>query len=276
MDTAVSQKVAEISDQLDEVTKKSLMEGLAESLENMLAQNEQFSSDLKNALDQNSEEKEQSNDKTSAEEKAKEEAMKEALKKMLDEKKLPNLSPEMLQKLCESMKRCQGNAERMCENLQNAGFPMDSEMMKKLAEARQVDKEEAQRTLSELWANMDCQGQCPGEGGPMRSDISPRFSQKRDWTTDPNAPPDDTRFQKEPDTEGAEFKAKFLPPSDLQAFRNSEKIGASISAPDFDPNDVKYDHGGALQQTEGGRASAQGQTIYPQHRGPVGRFFGRE
>ncbi len=273
---ALSQEVMDVSSQLDTATTKSLMDGLAESLENMLAQNEQLAEDMKKALDQKADKTDaaQSEGQKSAEEKAKEEAMKEALKKMLDEKKLPSLSPEMLQQLCESMKQCQGNAERMCENLQNGGFPMDSDMLKKLAEAQRVDKEEAQRMLSELWANCDCEGTCPSDG--RQSEFSPRYTKKRDWTTDPNTPPGNMRFQKEPDEEGAEFQAKFLPPSDWQAFQNSQKIGASISAPDFDPNGVKNDHGGALRQTEGGSASAQGQTIHPQHRGPVGRFFGRD
>ncbi len=276
---ALSQKVLEISNQLDAETQKSLMDGLAESLEDMLAQNETLAQDLKEALDKNSEKQNNGSEK-SAEEKAKQEAtqkaLKEALKKMLDEQKLPNMSPEMLQQLCESMKQCRGNAERMCENLKNGGFPMDTDILKKLAEAQNMDREEAQRKLSELWANADCQGNCPGDNsGGGGEAFSPRYTQKQDWRTDPNAAPGDTRFQKDADEEGAEFKAQFLPPSDLQAFHNSQKIGASISAPDFDPAGVKNDHGGALQHTEGGSGTAHGQKIYPQHRGPVERFFGR-
>ena len=285
---ALSQKVMEISSRLDDSTKKSLMDGLASTIEDMLAQNEQLAKDLKDAVDKKADEekkKKEGGDKNGEQgengekkngEQAKKDAMMESLKKMMEENNMQGMTPEMLQQLCECMKQCQGNGERMCENLQNAGFPMDQDMLKKLSEAQTVEKEEAQRMLSELWANCDgCQGECEGDGERKRADFSPRYTQKQDWTTDPNEGPGDTRFLKDPDEEGAEFKAKFLPPSDLQAFRNSQKIGASISAPDFDSAGTPGDHGGALQQTEGGTGTAHGQTIYPQHRGPVGRFFGR-
>lgn len=283
------QQVKDISTALDDSTKKSLMEGLASSLDEMFAQNQQLAEDLKKALEKKAEEEkkkdgkdgdcegscengEKKGDKEDQTGKDKRDAMLESLKQMMGENNMDNLTPEMLQQFCDAMKQCQGDCERLCENLQNAGFPIDKDMLKKLAESRNIEKTEAERILSDLWANCDgCDGE-PGscEGGQR---ISPRYTQKQDWTTDPNAPPGDTRFEKDPDEEGAEFKAKFLPPSDLEAFRNSQKIGASIGKPDYDPNRISSQQGGAIQDANGGSGSAHSQRIYPQHRGPVGRFF---
>lgn len=283
---ALMQQVKEISTTLDDSMKKSLMEGLAQSLEEMFAENKNLADDLKKALEKKTTEEKKNKDseqdknskndkKDGQSEKEKNDALVESLKKMLEENNMQNLTPEMLQQFCEAMKQCQGNCERMCENLQNAGFPIDKEMLQKLAESQNIEKAEAQRMLSELWANCDgCDGE-PGdcEGRQCENRFSPRYTKPQNWWTDPNTPPGDTRFEKEPDEEGAEFKAKFLPPSDLEAFRNSQKIGTSISSPDYDPTNVSGEQGGAIQETGGGIGSAHGQTIYPQHRGPVGRFF---
>ncbi|MDR0706226.1 MAG: hypothetical protein LBF88_14730 [Planctomycetaceae bacterium] len=276
---ALSQQVQKISSELDESTAKSLMEGLAHSLEEMLAQNSELAKDLKEALEkQMSETKQNQNenkDKNENEQK-KEKAMMKSLKKMMNENNLQNLTPEMLQQLCEAMKQCQGNGERRCESLQNAGFPIDQDILKKLSEARKIDREEAERMLSDLWANCDgCDGECPGLGECNQSSRSPRYTKKQNWATDPNAEPGDTRFTKDADEEGAEFKATFLPLSDLEAFRNSQKIGASISSPEFNPNSETENNGGAITKTDGGNGTAHNRTIYPQHRGTVERFFKR-
>ncbi|MDR2706760.1 MAG: hypothetical protein LBC02_13345 [Planctomycetaceae bacterium] len=287
---ALSQQVQEISSELDESTAKSLMEGLAHSLEEMLAQNSELAKDLKETLEKTASETQQNknenkdnkngNENKNENEQKKEKAMMESLKKMMNDNNLQNLTPEMLQQLCETMKQCQGNCERMCESLQNAGFPIDQDLLKKLSEAKKVDREEAERMLSDLWANCDgCNGECPGagdrQGERKKSSISPRYTKKQDWTTDPNEEPGDTRFTKDADEEGAEFKATFLPLSDLEAFRNSQKIGASISSPDFDPNNATENQGGAITKTDGGNGTAHNRTIYPQHRGTVERFFKR-
>jgi hypothetical protein len=273
----LSQQVKNISQKLDESTTKSLMEGLAHSLEEMFAQNTELAKDLKEILDKKLDKKAEETQQTDAdrnEPNSKEQAILESLKKMLNENNLQNLTPEMLQQLCEAMKQCQGNCERMCENLQNAGFPVDSEMLKKLAEAKEVDREEAERMLSDLWANCDgCEGDCPGERG--ESPFSPRYTKKQNWATDPNEEPSNTRFTKDADEEGAEFKATFLPLSDFEAFKNSQKIGASISSPDFDPNTVPEKEAGVITQTNGDTGAAYNRSIYPQHRGTVERFFKR-
>ncbi|MDR1269995.1 MAG: hypothetical protein LBK82_10770 [Planctomycetaceae bacterium] len=277
----LSQQVKNISQKLDESTTKSLMEGLAHSLEEMFAQNTELAKDLKEILDKKLDktldkkaEKTQQTDADRNEPNSKEQAILESLKKMLNENNLQNLTPEMLQQLCEAMKQCQGNCERMCENLQNAGFPVDSEMLRKLAEAKEVDREEAERMLSDLWANCDgCEGDCPGERG--ESPFSPRYTKKQNWATDPNEEPSKTRFTKDADEEGAEFKATFLPLSDFEAFKNSQKIGASISSPDFEPNTVPEKEDGVLTQTNSDAGAAYNRSIYPQHRGTVERFFKR-
>jgi hypothetical protein len=267
---ALSHQVKEISSELDESTAKSLMEGLANSLDEMLSQNEKLTQNIKENLSKNSNEKENKN--SSDEQK---DANAEALKKQWEENHLKGLTPEMLEQLCDAMKQCQGNCERMCGNLQNAGFPIDKEMLKKLAEAKKVEREDAERMLSDLWAECDgCKGECPGNCRGQ-SKISPRYTKKQDWTTDPNAPPGDVQFAKDPDEEGAEFKAKVLPPATLEAFLNSQKIGASVSAPESNPQEVSNDPGGSIADTGNGTANAHKHTIYPQHRGTIERFFNR-
>ncbi|MDR2441386.1 MAG: hypothetical protein LBE12_18650 [Planctomycetaceae bacterium] len=278
---ALSQQVKEISPKLDESTAQSLMEGLAHSLEEMLNQNPELAKNMKEVLDKKSEETQQTKDnkKNNNEKnknKQKEKEILESLKKMLNENNLQNLTPEMLQQLCEAMQQCQGNCERMCENLQNAGFPVDSDMLKKLSEIKSVKREEAERMLSDLWANCEgCEGDCPGERNELS--FSPRYTKKQNWTTNPNEEPGNTQFTKNADEEGVEFKTTFLPLSDIEAFRNSQKIGASISSPDFNPDDVPDKHGGAVTQTDGDNSAGTdyNQTIYPQHRGTVERFFKR-
>jgi len=258
------QSVKDALQETDEATAKSLMEGLAQSLEEMLEENEQLRQDLKDNLD-----------KQVGKDGEKSDAMKEALKKMLEENNFQNMTPEQLEQLTQAMRQCQGDCERMCENLQNGGFPMDPELLKKIAELKQIDKEEAERILSDLWANCDgCNGEKCEDGECERgsSRVSPRYTQQQDWTTDPDQV-DDMQFEKAPDEEGAEFHAKFLPPSDLEAFRSSQKIGVSISSPEPNTNAPGSDRGQALQQTDGGIGTAHGQTIYPQHRGAVGRYF---
>ncbi|MDR0870678.1 MAG: hypothetical protein LBN39_07785 [Planctomycetaceae bacterium] len=274
---ALSQEVKEVSKELDEKQAKSLIDGLAKSLEEMLKKNAELSEDLKKELakdnKQDSEKKNNGKDSANPAEKEKQDAMKKALEKMLEENNLQGINQEQLEQLCEAMKQCQGNAERMCENLQNAGFPLDPEMLKKLAESKEVDKEEAERMLSDLWAECDCEGSGGGEPNSDGEKLSPRYTKKQDWTTDPNAPPEDTRFSKDADEEGAEFKAKFLPPADLEAFRNSQKIGASISAPDVPKEPVVVESAGGVIENTAGTGTANRQVIYPKHRGTVGRYF---
>lgn len=270
---ALSQLVKELVAELDEPTARSLMDGLAETLEKMLEENGQLAEDLAKALAEQKKNAGENGRDARSDDGEKSDALTELLRNMLKENKMQGLDSEMLRQLCEAMTQCQDNSERMCDNLQNANFPIDREMLEKLAESRRIEREEAQRMLSELWANCDaCDGkECPGQPGEQR--ISPRFTQKQDWTTDPDAPPEDARYLKAPDEEGAEFKAKFLPPSEWEAFRNSQKIGSSIAAPEFDPQGNAGDHGGAIGDTGGGIGAAHGQTVYPQHRGPVGRYF---
>lgn len=284
---SLSQQVKEISPKLDESTAQSLMEGLAHSLEEMFNQTPELAKEMQEALDKKSEETQQTkdsknnnnkqNEKNENKQNKDEKAILESLRKMLNENNLQNLTPEMLQQLSEVMKQCQGNCERMCENLQNAGFPVDSDRLKKLSDAKKVEREEAERMLSDLWANCEgCEGDCPSEHGDELP-FSPRYTKKQDWTTDPSEEPANTRFIKNADEEGAEFKATFLPLSDIEAFRNSQKIGASISSPDFDSDNVPDKHGGAITKTDGdnGGGTDYDQTVYPQHRGTVERFFKR-
>ncbi|MDR0390445.1 MAG: hypothetical protein LBH59_00945 [Planctomycetaceae bacterium] len=299
-------KVDELNKQLDAQTSKALMEGLAESMENMFAENAQLANALQNEFDNesndntdqnkidnqnqngnnpdaenqdreqssNTEQKNNTNNKNSNKTGNKNDAMQKSLKKMLSENNMRNLSPEQLRKLADAMKNCSGACERQIGKLQDAGFPIDKDALKMLAESKRDAQEEAERMLSELWANCDCNGngdQCGGS--ECESNVSPRFTQKQDWRTDPNAGPTKNRFQKEADLEGYEFKAEALPPSDLRAFRDSLKMGVTTESPTTNPNQQTELNGGAIVETVGGSGSAHIQQIYPVHRRAVGRFF---
>jgi hypothetical protein len=276
---ALAQQINEIFPKLDESTAQSLMEELASSLKEMFAQNPELVKDLQTILDKQATESQQTNNDTNdnrneKRQDAKKQAILESLKKMLNEQNLQHLTPEMLQQLCEAMKQYRGNCEHLCENLQNAGFPIDSEILKKLAEAQAVDRAEAERILSDFWANCDgCEGDCPNEDA--ESTFSPRYTKRQNWTTDPNAESNSIQFTKNADEEDTEFKAIFLPLSDIAAFQNSQKIGVSISSPDFDFDTELEQHGETVTKTDGGNGSANRRTIYPQHRGTVERFFKR-
>ncbi|MDR1484202.1 MAG: hypothetical protein LBT09_05220 [Planctomycetaceae bacterium] len=305
-------KVNDLNDQLDTKTSKALMEGLAESMENMLAENEQLADALQNeienepnnesnnnsnenknekntnAANQNQEknsdaenQNQQNNTKNSDQSGKKNDqndALKNSLKKMLAENNMRNLSPEQMRQLADAMKNCSGKCERQIENLQKAGFPVDKDALKKLSECKRDAQEEAERTLSELWANCDdCNGCEGGEGsdncdGSESEEVSPRYKSKHDWRTDPNAKPEKNRFQKTADEEGYDFKAEVLPAADLQAFKNSLKMGVTTETPTKNAKQTEL-NGGAIVETGGGTGSAHMQQIYPVHRKPVGRFF---
>ncbi|MCL2743880.1 MAG: hypothetical protein FWE67_08515 [Planctomycetaceae bacterium] len=264
-------EVQEISSGLDENEKKSLTEGLARSLEKMLSENKSLAESLKKTLDKQSGENNKSGEQKSSE---KNKALSESLKKKLQENDLKDLTQEEFKQLCEAMKQCSGDSQRMCENLQKAGFPIDKEMLDKLKDSQNIDRQEAERMLSDLWAECDaCDGEKGENGERCMSRFSPRFKQKQDWTTDPDSPPEDTRYEKNEDTEGAEFKALILPPADLEAFLNSKKIGASISAPEDNSGNLSEEQGGAIKSVSETEGSSRKQTVYPQHRGTVSRFF---
>ncbi|MDR2168773.1 MAG: hypothetical protein LBP59_01365 [Planctomycetaceae bacterium] len=311
-------KVKELNEQLDEQTSKSLMEGLAESMENMMAENKQIAESLKNELEntddaddpentenqkdadksdnenndndnneqnknQNPENQNNENDPNKSNDnkkdsKQQQDALKESLKKMLAENNMRNLSPEQMQMLAETMRKCGGKCERQIESLQKAGFPIDKDELKKLAESKREAKEDAERVLSELWANCDeCSNQNSSDGSDgaeeCDAEFSPRFTKEQDWRTDPNAKPGKNRFQKEKDEDGFDYKAEVLPPADLQAFKDSLKLGVTMEAPMKNSKRKVELNGGAIVDTKSGAGSAHMQQIYPVHRKPVGRFF---
>ncbi|MDR2642254.1 MAG: hypothetical protein LBC74_05625 [Planctomycetaceae bacterium] len=317
-------KVTELSEQHDAQTSKALMEGLAESMENMFAENRSLAESLKNEVDdendnesadkkidknnkeedddeddentndnnkdeqkqdqadeettdpENQNQNEQNNNKKSDKndnKKNQKDALKESLKKMLAENNMRNLSPEQMQKLSRAMQKCAGKCERQIENLQNAGFPIDKDALKKLAESKREAKAEAERMLSELWANCDCEGG-EGNGSECEGDeVSPRYTRDQDWRTDPNAKEGKNRFKKTADEDGFDYKAEELPLAELQAFKDSLKMGITTETPTKNLKRKTELNGGAISETSNGTGSAHMQQIYPVHRKPVGRFF---
>jgi hypothetical protein len=310
-------KVKDASEQLDAQTSKALMEGLAESMENMLAENNQLAEALRSELgdddnddsesdqnkpdnndsknsannpdeedrEQNSENSENGEKKEnqngekksnkSGEQKNRSKQQKNALKDMLAENNMRNISPEQLEKLAEAMRNCSGKCERQVESLQNAGFQIDKDALKKMAESKREAQAEAERMLNELWANCDCncEGEGEGEGECEGREVSPRFTQKQDWRTDPNTKPGKSWFQKGVDEDGFDYKAEVLPPADIQAFKDSLKMGVTMESPTKNSKRKTELGGGAITETGGGTGSAHIQQIYPAHRKPVGRFF---
>ncbi|GHT34143.1 hypothetical protein FACS189427_00930 [Planctomycetales bacterium] len=271
-------EVQEVSSGLDDNEKKSLTEGLARSLEKMLSENKSLAENLTEKLEEQT--KQNGKQNRSGEEQRNDDAqsksLSEALKKKLQENDLKDMTQEEFKQLCETMKQCRNDAQRMCENLQNAGFPVNKEALEKMRKSQNIEKKEAERMLSDLWADCDeCDGKnsCEKNKDQQTQRVSPRFNKKQDWATDPDALPEDTKFEKNEDTEGAEFKAQFLPPADLEAFLNSKKIGASISAPEDNGGKVSTEHGGIVKNVSETEGSAKKQTVYPQHRGAVSRFF---
>ncbi|MDR1478187.1 MAG: hypothetical protein LBJ00_04530 [Planctomycetaceae bacterium] len=303
-------KVSEVNQQLDPKNSKALMEGLVESMENMLAENQQLADALRDEMDEDESEnndtekndgdesdkndsdkndknpdnkKDQNNEKQDQKEssadkknqKKDSKQQKDKLKKMLADNNMRNMSPEQLQQLADAMRECSGKCERQVESLQGAGFQIDKDALQRMAESKREAKAEAERMLSELWANFDCEGDCPngGDGQECESQVSPRFSTRQDWRTDPNAGSGKNWYQKAADEEGFDYKAEVLPQADLQAFKDSLKMGVTVEAPSKNPKRKIESNGGAITETGGGTGSAHTQQIYPVHRKPVGRFF---
>jgi len=191
----------------------------------------------------------------------------ERLKEMLQNRKFDQLSKEQMEQLQQMMKECKECNKETLGKLTERGM-LDQKMLDQFEELEKVDEEELQRMLDELGCgNCDCEGECEceGPGRPGRGGIS-RGRGDAPITFDND----------EASEEGMGFQSQILPPTALEELKNAMKFGSSKVAPDQTPAGSQSDQGGALQNVGEGTGSAHGQTILPQHRGPIERYFERK
>ena len=282
---ALAEHAEHFAENLSPEDAKDIMQGLSEMLNEMFAESPELFDELAEQLGSdggnNEKSKDGNNDNEGNDNKGNGKQGKkgsggqkidsEALKKMLQNKKLENLTPEQLQQLKESLANRKDVNREMLEKLMEKGM-IDPEMLKQLEDVEKVDEEELERLLAELGAceggDCDCEGECdgtcpaggrPGSGGINRGrgDAPIQYGEN------------------EADPEGTEFKSQILPPANLNDLKDSMKFGSSRTSPQLTPEGSPSDNGNALQNTDGGTGGAYGQTIRPQYRGPVGRYFDR-
>ncbi len=296
---SLTEEAKKYSESLSREEADSLMQGLAEMLNEMFENDpglfeklagldsgdEKSDAEKSDGSDKDSSEKngdknkssdgkkgDKSGSKRGGEQKGEQKIDSEQLKKMLQNKKLDNLSKEQLEQLQKSMQQCKECDKEMLQKLIERGM-LDSKMLDQFEELEKVDEEELQRMLDELGCGQggdgecDCEGECDGtcpKGRPGRGGIS-RGRGDAPITFD----------DEESSEEGTEFQSQILPPPALEELKNSLKFGSSRAAPELNPEGSTSDQGGAVGSVGEGIGSAHGQTILPQHRGPIGRYFER-
>lgn len=245
---ALAREAAEqIAEQLDPETAREMAQGVGDKLSEMLNDNPQLAEELANNPE-----------------------LSDEIKEMLKNGDLGNMTPEQLKELAEAMKNCQNGCERMLENLAE-GNMIDQEMLDALREmSESIGREELDRMLSELNEGCEACGECEGckNGG--------RCTKKQNWRRDPTTEKSEHYADMETDEDGAKFKSESLPSPSPESIKNMQKIGASIGAPEVKEGAGEGTQGGAITETRGGTGSAHSQTILPQHRGTIGRYFERK
>ena len=170
-----------------------------------------------------------------------------------------SLSPEMLEKLAESMSQRGDDLKKMIEALQNAG----------LAEGAGTGETKQAIDPSELLDWLAGEGQCDAAGVVAICRVGGRG--------DVNRGPGHAEmiWGDESSKEGVSFDPELLPPARLQEMRDAELIGTSRGNPQ-PAEDVEGSAGGALGDAEAGGGSASTSTVLPRHRAAVQRYFERD
>ena len=242
---------------------KELMQGMAEAMQQAMEENAALKERLADELAQQKKKSETPEEK----------AAREELQKMLAENRFGDMNAEQLKQLAEAMKKCDGNCERMLENLGEGGCKIDPEALKRLAEARANGKEELDKLIQELREAAGCDGQCESEGmGEKQLSRSPKQDQ---WDRSAKETKDSKYLESETEEGNAAFRPLILPPPELEALMNAQKIATSVGTPEEEGTLTAGEQGGALQNVSGGTGSAHGHRIHPQHRGTTGRYFER-
>ena len=199
------------------------------------------------------------------------------------------------------------NAAKLEEGILNGKIPpellqnlsglsgLDKEQLEKLLKALEMNKATLSNTMSNLanlklidpakLAAMQKAGQCPNpdglalylsqcKGGNCDSELLFSWIHKRcrggPGGGGPEAPMD---WDNDTSEANLKFQEHALPPS--QHLADAQTVGVSKAAPELAKNDV-VEQRGALDNAVAGGGSAHAQTILPEHRQAVQKFFKRE
>ncbi|MCI0642236.1 MAG: hypothetical protein L0Y70_24425, partial [Gemmataceae bacterium] len=177
------------------------------------------------------------------------------LLQQLQERKL---SPEQLKKLAEALKGAKMDLAKMLEKLHSAKL-IDADALKRLAEAGLCDCAGMLKELGGKISIAAILAKCQGGGiggvteGPGHAPIT--------WKDKPTS------------AEGTKFKEETLPPDALAQLKKSMLLGVGKADPKKDGPIASQ--GGVLNPAVAGGGSANTQSVLPQHRGAVERFFNR-
>lgn len=170
------------------------------------------------------------------------------------------LSTSKAGRLGAAARAAKSKVQRLAKNLHNAKL-IDSDQLKDCEGKSKCDGKELADFLKKNGCKgglCDSMGNLAGRGGVNDG---------------PGAA--DLQFGERSSAEGAKFREEALPPGDLAAIKESEKIGVSATMPERDKQSAAPVSGGLKNAASGG-GSANAAVVLPQHRGAVGRYFERE
>jgi hypothetical protein len=188
-----------------------------------------------------------------------------ALGKDFDPKRLKNgkaekLDPEQLKKLAEALRGARHDIIRNLEKLHQAKL-VDLEALTKCENCGRCNGDKMAQCLKaggkQSVKKMLSQCQRPGRGGLNDGPAAAELT----WG-DPSS------------EKGVKFKEEALPPSALEALKESQVVGVGKAAPAAEKNS-QPSQPGALGQAAAGAGSAQTQVILPRYRAAVERYFER-
>jgi len=179
-------------------------------------------------------------------------------RKALEENKL---TPQMLKKLAEALKKGQDGEEMKIDKLVKAKL-ISPDQLKKDGKEEKLDNAALMAYLKENGFGNDTADKLTedegGKGGTDEGDAKTKLS-----------------FGDESSEEGVKFKEEELPPSEQQKLQDSLLSGVSQGAPNIGKEKAKMGSGGALDKAKAGGGSASTQTVLPRHKGAVERYFDR-
>ena len=204
----------------------------------------------------------------------------EMVQKSLEENpQLQNYMPEKVAKSCQNnslskeqmkslMAAMQGNKEdikKMLESLQKNGManPKNLEQNSKSGQCNSsglkefLEQNASQMSTSEMMA-IWCEKFEPGKGG-----------------IDEGGGKTPMVFGDKSSEENVKFKEQILPPADLEAMKNSQRIGISIGSPVVEKDPGTFTSG-VLENTSSDGGSAFSHQVLPRHREAVRNYFIRE
>ncbi len=175
------------------------------------------------------------------------------------------LSAEQLQALREALGECKDCQMGQIARLIDAQL-IDAELLAECEGGGEFDEAELIEALllcengdelGDLLAALNC-GCLPGRGGISRGRADAAMS----WSNGT-------------EKDGAAFKEKVLPPAAVASLKESKLVGVSLGNPTA-KNPSGGSTGGALSSTQAGGGEAHSQTILPEHKKAVQRYFDRK